>query len=375
MALATRCPACDTVFRISTAQAAAKGGMVRCGQCRNVFNSLDALVRVEDLDIVDESTVTMPSSAILPAASSPLPALPAEEAPAGDVDDLDVPTGFPHSEISSVLASLSSDTKHEALINEWWMPDPADRASSGPNAGPPSMSGRIEPVLADDDTVAPIGRASERGPDTPPVTAVPTSVPAAAPATLRESLPWAPDDSATGPVFMQPPAPVRAPHRAARWTSATLSLVAAIVLCGQLAYLWRDEIAVRWAPARPWLIAACRAIGCRVDHPARLDAITIESATVQATASGSNVYVLNALLRNRDTVDVRYPSLDLILTDTDDRVVLRRVLRPEDYVSVARDGSGLASPGFAAQSELPVRVTFDLDDLRFAGYRLDRFYP
>ncbi len=354
MALATRCPACDTVFRISTAQAAAKGGMVRCGQCRNVFNSLDALVRVEDLDIVDETVVAPPPDAAPPAAP--------------DADDLAIPSGFPHSEISSVLASLSSDSQDQAVINEWWMPDPADRS-------PPLPPVRMEPLLVDeDDDVTGAGRTTARGRDaSPPATAGPVAP--APPATLRESLSWAPDDSATGPVFMQPTPPVRPPQRAARWTWSLLSLVAAAALCGQLAYLWRDEIAARWSPARPWLIAACRAIGCRVDHPAHPDAITIESATVQVAASGANVYVLNALLRNRDVVDVRYPSLDLILTDTQDRIVLRRVLRPEDYVSAARDGSGLASPGFAAQSQLPVRVTFELDDLRFAGYRLDRFYP
>lgn len=366
MALATRCPACDTVFRISTAQAAAKGGMVRCGQCRNVFNSLDALVRVEDLDIIDESVVATPPPAPVPAPpiATPLPAV----EPADDDAALGDPTGFPHSEISSVLASLSSDTQQQAVINEWWMPDPADRAPQSPE--------RIEPVLVDDDEAddAPVARSTGDGRD-PSSIAGPASTVAPPPATLRESLPWAPDDSATGPVFMQPPAPVRATNRAARWTWTALSIVALAGLLGQVAYLWRDEIAVRWPPARPWLLAACAALDCRVDHPAHLDAITIESATVQVAATGANVYVLSALLRNRDVVDVRYPSLDLILTDTQDRVVLRRVLRPQDYVTAARDGSGLASPGFAAQSELPVRVTFELDDLRFAGYRLDRFYP
>jgi hypothetical protein len=174
---------------------------------------------------------------------------------------------------------------------------------------------------------------------------------------------------------MQPPARVEPPSRAARWTWGMLSLVALLLLFGQLAYLWRDEIAVRWSPAKPWLIAACTALGCKVDYPAHAESITIESASIQTSAGNANLYVLTALLRNRDVIDVRYPYIELLLTDLQDQIVVRRVLRPQDYLATTRDGNGLASPGFAAQSELPIRLSFELDGLRFAGYRLDKFYP
>ena len=39
----TRCPACQTVFRVSTAQLHAREGKVRCGNCHHVFNALDTL--------------------------------------------------------------------------------------------------------------------------------------------------------------------------------------------------------------------------------------------------------------------------------------------------------------------------------------------
>jgi hypothetical protein len=144
-------------------------------------------------------------------------------------------------------------------------------------------------------------------------------------------------------------------------------------LLAQLAYLWRDELAVHWSPARPWLTAACSVVGCKVGYPVHADSITIESATVQTTGPNSNVYIVSALLRNRDTVDVRYPTIELVLTDLQDQPILRRDLRPEDYLA----GIAGRSPtsGFAAQSELQIRITFELNNLRFAGYRLNQFYP
>ena len=39
----TRCPACQTVFRVSSEQLHVREGKVRCGHCRHVFNALDTL--------------------------------------------------------------------------------------------------------------------------------------------------------------------------------------------------------------------------------------------------------------------------------------------------------------------------------------------
>ena len=43
MSLATRCPACNTVFRVLQDQLRVSEGWVRCGQCQEVFNALETL--------------------------------------------------------------------------------------------------------------------------------------------------------------------------------------------------------------------------------------------------------------------------------------------------------------------------------------------
>ena len=463
MALATRCPRCDTVFRISTAQAAAKGGMVRCGICANVFNSLDALVRVEELDVIEEVIVAAhdaaPARGMVPEFSSAVsfdatpdpqsgdedgtlargseppatstgtaapPAIAADApvetsttpapAPVATADEAVDPEPVEADAPATPSSSIASRAAEPAAFEEPSPPAPAPASlrartgAPGPAAAtrPPRERepGRVEPVLGEpsEDLVirewwmpedAPAERPPLSGPITSPYSGrlaesgdSPSSLSGARRDDVRsttrsESRLDARFDSrlethldnppagGTNPVFMRPEAEAEPGSRAMRWILGTLSLVAFVALLAQCAYLWRDELAAYWSPARPWLAAACQRLDCELGYPVHADAITIESATVQSSGPNTNLYVLSALLRNRDTVNLRYPHLELVLTDLQDRPILRRDLRPEDYL-----GAGLSpQAGFAAQSELPVRLTFELDNLRFAGYRLNQFYP
>jgi predicted Zn finger-like uncharacterized protein len=79
MALATKCPFCQTTFRVAQDQLKLRGGLVRCGSCREVFNGSDYLLAPE----VAQQLVAAPvPQAVIqtPAAASPatvVPAIPA----------------------------------------------------------------------------------------------------------------------------------------------------------------------------------------------------------------------------------------------------------------------------------------------------------
>jgi len=47
MSLATRCPACGTVFRVVRDQLKVSEGWVRCGRCSEVFNAGQRLFDLE----------------------------------------------------------------------------------------------------------------------------------------------------------------------------------------------------------------------------------------------------------------------------------------------------------------------------------------
>jgi hypothetical protein len=76
------------------------------------------------------------------------------------------------------------------------------------------------------------------------------------------------------------------------------------------------------------------------------------------------------LLRNSAGFAQDWPHLELTLTDTADRAVVRRVLSPADYLP-----AGAPSATFDAASEHSVSLLIDPADSGAGGYRLYVFYP
>jgi len=65
-----------------------------------------------------------------------------------------------------------------------------------------------------------------------------------------------------------------------------------------------------------------------------------------------------------------WPSLELTLHDANDKPLVRRVFSPRDYLS-----AGTAAGGFAGRTEQPVKLSFQLADLKPSGYHIAIFYP
>lgn len=55
MNLYTRCPHCETTFRVTTQQLQASGGQVRCGQCKQVFDAFATLTAQAPQSVVAEA--------------------------------------------------------------------------------------------------------------------------------------------------------------------------------------------------------------------------------------------------------------------------------------------------------------------------------
>jgi hypothetical protein len=73
-------------------------------------------------------------------------------------------------------------------------------------------------------------------------------------------------------------------------------------------------------------------LDCEVRLPRRPELLSIESSDLQADPRRESLIVLNAVIRNRAAVLQELPALELTLTDPDERPLVRRVLRPEEYL-------------------------------------------
>lgn len=161
-----------------------------------------------------------------------------------------------------------------------------------------------------------------------------------------------------------------APQRArpTEWLALALLL---LLLVGQLAFHYRGEIALLAPQSKPHLKALCQILGCELPLPRRAELMSIESSDLRADATNPEVMVLSASLRNRAAFPQALPALELTLTDLQDRPLTRRVLLAQQYLGKA----ARIEDGFAANSELQLKVFIEAASLGAAGYRLYLFFP
>ncbi len=176
------------------------------------------------------------------------------------------------------------------------------------------------------------------------------------------------EDDEPLPEFLEEEAP-RARYGLAWGLGALLALA---LLAGQLAYYYRTELATLVPQTRPFLAEGCQFLDCELRLPRRPDLLSIESSDLQADQRRESLIVLNAVIRNRAPFAQEHPSLELTLTDPGDKPLVRRVLRPEDYLGRAREA---LAPGISPGGESVLRVYLDSSGLRATGYRLYLFYP
>ncbi|WP_042887229.1 zinc-ribbon and DUF3426 domain-containing protein [Cupriavidus necator] len=154
------------------------------------------------------------------------------------------------------------------------------------------------------------------------------------------------------------------------WHAA--ALVLALATAAQAAYLARSQLAGRFPMLRPVLEAACAPLGCDVPPWRDIDALRIESSQLQRQDESGDVYLLSVTLRNQGRASTVLPAVELVMTDLQDQLLLRRVLQPADYLEPTQ--KAFAAQGLRAGMELPVRVRFRTQQAP-ANYRVLIFYP
>lgn len=316
--LATRCPHCQTSFRVTMAQLELREGKVRCGACREVFNGIDHV-----FEHAKDSDFTL---------TSPAPQ---------DLSD------------RMTLIDFGSLRGTRAAPAESSMQDELDALSRAiadlqgkPWAEPPATP-RSEFADDDDDDTgqAPAGESAEPG------------FVQQARRRKRNARLW----------------------KVLLWVGIPLLLLA---LFAQLAYHFRSEIAARSPLADRALRAACARLGCTIRLPMQLDQLSLASSHLEqaapaalpadataAPADAPHQLTLVALLRNRGDTVQAWPSLDLRLKNAEGTTVVRKALLPTQYLKPDE-----IQRGMAAHSEREIRIAFDLSGESPTDFDLALFY-
>ena len=166
---------------------------------------------------------------------------------------------------------------------------------------------------------------------------------------------------------------VRSARRRAFWSGkgvrVGLSLLATALLlglAGQLVLHERARVAATWPQSRSVLESACTYLQCTVGLYRDIGAVLVDGSSFNR-AQGDQ-YQFSLTLRNRATLPVEAPAIELTLTDAQDQTVLRRVLLPAELAIPNPLG-----PGQEWSTIAPMAL--GQGAARVAGYRVLAFYP
>jgi predicted Zn finger-like uncharacterized protein len=311
--MVTRCPSCETLFRVTPQQLRAHGGKVRCGRCMTVFDGFRALATLPEQTpsatplqtAAETGTLFAPEATTATAAEAvvvPNAALPAAPEP---VMALSIPAGFEFEPVQAPAASAAH---------------PVIRPIATPAASEINAASRIEsPSLS---TIK--GDAS----------------------------------------FMERAR--SAPRRGARaWRAGSAFMLVAVA--GQAAYFYRSDLMANYPALKPAIEHICEALECSAPLPQRPKLINIEASDLQILDPARPAVIqLTATLRNHAGYDLGFPALDLVLTNTKEHTLARRIFLPEDYLEKDKD----LKSGLPANAEVTVRLDLDTGELGAAGFRL-----
>jgi predicted Zn finger-like uncharacterized protein len=194
--------------------------------------------------------------------------------------------------------------------------------------------------------------------------------PSPSPKTLPSALKTEPETlSPSRPQITSVPFKLTWPNSGIKLSLQTLKfgvpLLLVLCVCLQVMLHARHELAARWPSAQAWLAAVCLPLQCKVEPLRLLRGMVIDNSSFARSATG---FDLNLTLRNATDLPLAMTSLELTLTDSQDRVIFRRVLRPSDF-----GASAVIDAGQVFNTVLLIEPVSDSADI--AGYRLVSFYP
>lgn len=410
MSLVTRCPACDTTFKVVRDQLRISDGWVRCGRCSQVF---DATVDLQEApDARPSASVPVPTPEPEPAPASEAHSLLAEPEPEPtaplDAADEDKPgiadADFFDDEQESGPAPLAEPAAFTGVVADVSWPDPDSlllgdegRIAVRPPVPPPlsfpdidltlpsrpaTPAGDAAPLQSDDSGQAQMQKALRRARvKSAKIAKAKARAQGDAAADVAPMVLAASESEPTAAAAVSPePAPIffgvdeasswwrRAAVRRSLFATAVL---AALLLLVQVLHHERDLIAARQPALRPLLETLCRVIGCELSALRQINDIKLDGASFAREKSGDG-FQLNFTLRNAAAVPLAMPAVELSLLDTQERAVVRRVLMPSEF------GAPAVLP---ARAERAASLSLELGGADaasmppVAGFRIEALYP
>ena len=368
----TRCPHCETRFRVTKKQLAAANGKVRCGHCLQVFNAIEH-AQPEETETPqpepDRAEEQQPESGPSGTSDSQPPQDEDEELVFEDNPEEDAAEGryaghkdqpeddeFNEALLAmergetpdfydapaddeEVLKGDDDESWAESLLNEeepageeeYELPEPgpleSERASLSQQPKPERMV-RKQPEASTEPPSA-TGPTPESTASTEPVWANLSSSPVAPPRVERSS-------------------------GRRRWVWGLTALIAAGLLVYQLGWQHFERLAL-YEPLRPWYASLCDMAGCELPPLRAVDKIKSRELVVRSHPDQDNALLLEVTILNEAGFDQPYPAIALSFSNLNNDIVAQRVFQPADYLGDSETASQPLPAGQGRRIRLALR--------------------
>ena len=352
----TRCPHCNTVFRIYAEQLAQAHGQVRCGICDSSFNSLenlsesptgfaapapaatDAEERLEPPEEVDNEPPAQAETNVPQPSFEPQPLAAEREQPAVTGDD--GATDIPPAQMKAIAAEPSIDAQPAPEHEQ-----PVFADDGGEFDAPPLTP--LEPESADFTTPwenAAAGRQVTNDEVAAPAFRILPDKPAGATPAARtkedQEAALPPQGQADGDlpdlgIIAAEPRRIPAAELPGGWLKTTVwtvtNIALIVLLLGQYTYFNRNDLS-QYPELRPWLTGFCALVSCNTPLQRDVSHINLANRIVQSNPSHSNALLIKATLVNEADFPQPYPLLEIRFSDLNNQLVAGRRFRPSEYL-------------------------------------------
>jgi predicted Zn finger-like uncharacterized protein len=350
--LITSCPSCGVRFKLVPDQLKVSDGWVRCGQCREIF---DASARIEQPASSSIRQVPLLTEEWAPPAEQALEASPPVASPS--TDRAPSPAAAPADAVSEPAATKDGNAPPALALALALALDPAYRADLASPDVPGIATSSLKP---------------EAAPPTPTQSTQPEALNANQDIDIVVDEPV--DDSHKAAIGF-----IRDAQRQARWRRPWVrlclglsALIFLLSLAAQVVYTDRSRLATVYPQTQALIASICSAMNCEVSPYQDLEAVVIEGTKFQKLTNDNTIeaFELDLMLKSKVAYPVAWPALELSLTNSQDQVVLRKVLLPQQYAQ---------SDVFPAQSERNIRTAIQIQPQalpsKISGFRVLLFYP
>ena len=155
------------------------------------------------------------------------------------------------------------------------------------------------------------------------------------------------------------------------WLLSLLALIFALLAAAQVTYYMRTKIVTQWPALKPHFVKACKFLDCVVELPKQIELLAIDDSDLQEDATHQGLIRLSSTIINNAAFAQAYPLLELTLTDTYDKPILRHAFTPREYLPAGTD----IGKGLAAGEEIHIKLALTAGGETVAGYRLFVTYP